>query len=520
MLQSGKYGLVHEYFEKMRKSGQTPKALTYKVLVRAFSGEGKVNEAVEVVRDMEQRGVVGASSVYYELACCLCSNGMWEDAMLEVEKMKKLSYTRSLEVAFTGMILSSMKAGYIKDCISIFEHMKTHCSPNIGTLNIMLKVYGHNDMFSKAKELFEEIKKGNSDSSPSSDGGTTFLVPDEYTYNSMLEASASALQWEYFEYVYKEMVLSGYQLEQHKHASLLLEASKAGKWHLLEHAFDAILESGEIPNSMYFTEMVLQAIARHDYERAVTLVNTTALAPFQVSEEQWKDLFEKNGERISQDNLDKLLCALENCNVKSEATVVNLSRALQCLCESGPSRDLATSTSFGSKLMEKSRLDGNEEISFSKEETKPRHYEELIIDDDDDSDEKPLLDSSDVSFGVSSVVPSSSSTDIIGAEMISGTSKNGFHEDGKTNWPNGKFGFAENEVADDSSDPFPSKLSRISSTENCEDIDEMELEALLGGFGDSDESNLPSAYEVLEVWKERRKKDGMFSFQPWPEIKP
>lgn len=286
------------------------------------------------------------------------------------------------------------------------------------------------------------------------------------------------------------------------------------QWHLLEHAFDAILEAGEIPNSMYFTEMVLQAIARHDYERAVTLVNTTALAPFQVSEEQWKDLFEKNGERISQDNLEKLLCALENCNVKSEATVVNLSRALQCLCESGASRDLATSTSFGSKLMEKSRLDGNEEISFSKEETKPRHYEELIINyDEDDSDEKPLLDSSDVSFGVSSVVPSSSSTDIIGAEMVSATSKNGLHEDGKTNWPNGKFGFADKEVADDSSDPFPSNLSRISLTENCEDIDEMELEAQLGGFGDSDESNLPSAYEVLEAWKERRKKDGMFSFQ-------
>ena len=286
------------------------------------------------------------------------------------------------------------------------------------------------------------------------------------------------------------------------------------QWHLLEHAFDAILEAGEIPNSMYFTEMVLQAIARHDYERAVTLVSTTALAPFQVSEEQWKDLFEKNGERISQDNLEKLLYALENCNVKSEATVVNLSRALQCLCESGASRDLATSTSFGSKLMEKSRLDGNEEISFSKEETKHRHYEELIINsDDDDSDEKPLLDSSDVSFGESSVVPSSSSTDIIGAEMVSGTSKNGFHEDGKTNWPNGKFGFADKEVADDSSDPFPSKLSRISLTENCEDIDEMELEALPGGFGDSDESNLPSAYEILEAWKERRQKDGMFSLQ-------
>jgi len=54
------------------------------VLVRAFWEQGKINEAVEAVNDMEQRGVVGAASVYYELACCLCNNGRWRDAMLQV----------------------------------------------------------------------------------------------------------------------------------------------------------------------------------------------------------------------------------------------------------------------------------------------------------------------------------------------------------------------------------------------------------------------------------------------------
>jgi hypothetical protein len=37
---------------------------------------GRVNEAVETGDgDMEQRGVVGAASVYYARACCLCYNG-------------------------------------------------------------------------------------------------------------------------------------------------------------------------------------------------------------------------------------------------------------------------------------------------------------------------------------------------------------------------------------------------------------------------------------------------------------
>lgn len=111
MLQSGKYELVYEYFGKMKRSGEAIKALTYKgtfvlcftvkdsmiakwflkhgfplilVLVKTFWEDGKVNEAVRVVRDMEQRGLVGAACVYYELACCLCNNGRWLEAMVEV----------------------------------------------------------------------------------------------------------------------------------------------------------------------------------------------------------------------------------------------------------------------------------------------------------------------------------------------------------------------------------------------------------------------------------------------------
>lgn len=123
-----------------------------------------------------------------------------------------------MEVTFTGMIKSSMDGGHIDDCVSIFEYMKNHCAPNVGTVNTMLKVYSQNDMFSKAKVLFEEVKVTNSG-----------LRPDAYTYNLMLEASARAHQWEYFEHVYKEMILSNYHLDQNKHLALLLKASRAGK---------------------------------------------------------------------------------------------------------------------------------------------------------------------------------------------------------------------------------------------------------------------------------------------------
>lgn len=146
---------------------------------------------------------------------------------LQVEKLKSLPFRKPLEVAFTGMILASLDGGFVGDCISIFEHMKDHCAPNVGTINAMLKVYSCADMFAKAKELFEATKTthGGLESS----GNYSSLQLDSYSYKSMLEASASSQQWEYFEYVYKEMILSGFQLDQRKYSWLLVKASRAGK---------------------------------------------------------------------------------------------------------------------------------------------------------------------------------------------------------------------------------------------------------------------------------------------------
>jgi hypothetical protein len=64
-------GLIHNFLSSL-------------VLVRTFWKEGKIDEAVKSVRDMERRGIMGLASVYYELACCLCNCGRWQDAIMEV----------------------------------------------------------------------------------------------------------------------------------------------------------------------------------------------------------------------------------------------------------------------------------------------------------------------------------------------------------------------------------------------------------------------------------------------------
>lgn len=483
MLQSGKYDLVHELFEKMRRSGEVPKALTYKVLVRTFWKQGKVDEAVQAVSDMEGRGVRGTASLYYELACCLCSYGRWQEAVMEVEKIKRLSHARPLEVTFTGMIVSSMDGGHIDDCIHIFEYMKGHCAPNIGTINTMLKVYGRNDMFSRAKELFEDVKVAKSDLfAPPEDGSGSSVIPDVYTYSEVLEASASAHQWEYFEHVYKEMTLSGYHLDQNKLLPLLVKASRAGKCHLLEHAFDMILEAGEIPHHLFFFELVIQATAQHNYERAVILVNTIAYAPFQVTEKQWTDLFKENQDRISHENLQRLLDALGNCEVVSEPTVSNLSRSLHVLCGLRTSRNISSIIPYGSENMVN---DQNEGI--------------------DDGRNGNMLNIS----GRMMMEGAQSGNDILVSSKDAEPDTFTFNHDVDIEDSNEVMvSMPRTDIEEDRMSLYTDRLERADDL--APDTSSSDLDEELWDDGSSDDdvgegiNGKPSAYEILEAWKEMR----------------
>lgn len=54
------------------------------VIVNTLWREGKVDEAVLVVQNMERRGIVGSAALYYDFARCLCSAGRCQEALMQV----------------------------------------------------------------------------------------------------------------------------------------------------------------------------------------------------------------------------------------------------------------------------------------------------------------------------------------------------------------------------------------------------------------------------------------------------
>lgn len=328
MFSCGKYNLVHDFFRKLQKSS-IPNPLTYRVLVNTFWKEGKIDEAVSAVHEMERRGIVGSASLYYDLARCLCTAGRSREALMQIDKICKVA-NKPLVVTYTGLMQASLDSGNIQDGSYIFEKMKDICAPNLVTYNIMLKAYVDHGMFREAKELFEQMLE-NTNHLSRNDDYKMRVIPDIYTFNTMLDACAAEKRWDYFDHVYQRMLYHGYHFNPKRHLRMILEASRAGKEEPLEITWKHLAATDRIPPVSLIKERFCTKLEKDDYVVAlqcITISTPKDLQPF--SKLSWLNLFKENSQRFQKDTVVRLMNAASN--VISNNSVPN--PALVCLIQS------------------------------------------------------------------------------------------------------------------------------------------------------------------------------------------
>ncbi|XP_073263891.1 pentatricopeptide repeat-containing protein At1g30610, chloroplastic-like [Populus alba] len=292
MLACGKYNLVHEFFKKVQKSS-IPNALVYKVLVNTFWREGKTEEAVLAVKDMERRGIVGSAALYYDLARCLCTSGRCQEALDLIEKICKVA-NKPLVVTYTGLIQACLHSGNIQNAVHIFNQMRNFCPPNLVTCNIMLKAYLEHGLFEEANELFNKMLDDGNHIGRRSDYKFR-VIPDIYTFNTMLDASIAENMWDDFEYVYQKMLRHGFHFNANRHLRMVLDASRAGK-------------EDRIPPPLLVKERFCMMLEKEDFDSALACITTNSDGESQAfCKSAWLNLFEENAQRFRKDTLTRLM---------------------------------------------------------------------------------------------------------------------------------------------------------------------------------------------------------------------
>ncbi|XP_072967474.1 pentatricopeptide repeat-containing protein At1g30610, chloroplastic [Typha angustifolia] len=304
MLASGKYNLVHEFFRKVERSS-IPGALNYKVLINALWREGKIDEAALAVKDMERRGIVGSASIYYDFARCLCSAGRCQEALLQIDKICKVA-KKPLVVTYTGLIQTCLDSGNIENGRYIFNQMHNFCSPNIVTCNIMLKSYIEHGLSKEAKDLFYNIL----DSSRLINSKTYLskkVVPDKFTFNTMMEACAKTEDWDDFENVFRQMLRHGYHFDTRRHLRMVLDAFRAGKEQVLEVTWEHLITFGRIPPLPLIMERFCLKLKEDFPMAAISCISSYKETEINtVSENSWLQLLWNNASCLKKDTVVKL----------------------------------------------------------------------------------------------------------------------------------------------------------------------------------------------------------------------
>lgn len=121
-----------------------------------------------------------------------------------------------------------VESGDIENAAYIFNHMQKFCSPNLVTCNIMLKAFLDHGRFEDGKELFLKLLDNGNFISRKEDYKVR-VIPDIYTFNTMLDACATDKKWDDLEFVYAQMLRYGHHFNAKRHLRLILEARRAGK---------------------------------------------------------------------------------------------------------------------------------------------------------------------------------------------------------------------------------------------------------------------------------------------------
>ncbi|KAK4347439.1 hypothetical protein RND71_033778 [Anisodus tanguticus] len=288
------------------------------VLVNTLWKEGKTDETLLAVKDMEGRGIMGTASLYYDLARCLCSAGRCEEALMQMEKICKVA-TKPLVVTYTGLIQACVDSGDIQSGGYIFNHMHQFCSPNLITYNIMLKAYLDNGMFEEAKQMFFKLlDNGNSISSKLD--GEDKVFPDVYTFNLMLDACAAGKKWGDLEFAYSHMLKYRYHFNAKRHIQIVLDSCRAGKARimtilhrlfqveLLEATWKDLARADRVPPVPLVKGMFRVQLERGNIAAALACVTDYPSAESQAfSVKFWMKFFVENSDRLSDGTLIILL---------------------------------------------------------------------------------------------------------------------------------------------------------------------------------------------------------------------
>ncbi|KAJ8765355.1 hypothetical protein K2173_012052 [Erythroxylum novogranatense] len=157
------------------------------------------------------------------------------------------------------------------------EVLSSHCPMSPGTLGFLIRCLGSAGLVDEANKLFDQVKM------------TGLCVPNEYTYNCLLEAISKSNSIELIENTLKEMTDNGWSSDKYTLTPVLQAYCNMGKFDRALEAFNEMYQRGWL-DAYVFSILVLSLTKWHEVDKAFELIDKMEDLGVQLNEKTFCSL--------------------------------------------------------------------------------------------------------------------------------------------------------------------------------------------------------------------------------------
>lgn len=218
--------MAASYFKRMKDARLEPDLVSYRTLLYAFSIRHMINDAEDLVLEMDEKGFEIDEYTQSALTRMYIEAGMLEKSWLWFRRFH-LTGNMSSE-CYSANIDAYGERGHILEAEKVFTSCQEGKKLSVLEFNVMIKAYGLGHNYDKACQLFDSMERHG-------------VVPDKCSYSSLIQILAGADLPDKAKYYLKKMQEAGLVNDCIPYCAVISSFVKLGKLEMAEGLYKEMI---------------------------------------------------------------------------------------------------------------------------------------------------------------------------------------------------------------------------------------------------------------------------------------
>jgi len=241
---AGQTKKVIQVLSLLRGAGWVEEPESYGTLLHVYLKCNLQKEALRIFFAMRKAGMAPKEYMCRSLICACKDAGMFGGAITVFKEMQVAGVVPSLESSCTMINVYGLK-GDVDEAEALFESLRNSIQKlDIIVYNVMINVYMRFEMHEEAMRLYRLMEEED------------MLLPDSYTYHSMLRICQKCNLQTQAEEIYWRLRNSGLELDEVMCNCVLNTCARFLPLEEVHKVFQEMMSVGYVPNNITFNVMI------------------------------------------------------------------------------------------------------------------------------------------------------------------------------------------------------------------------------------------------------------------------